>query len=68
LHTFPFPTHKQENWTEYTEQQLKSQHLGHSLELANKNNGVCDTVGLPLTLKKDLKAKEELWKLKYAKI
>jgi hypothetical protein len=28
--------------------------------------GVCHTVALPFTLKKkDLKAKEELWKLKY---
>ncbi len=27
--------------------------------------GVCQTVALPFTLKKYLKAKEELWKLKY---
>jgi hypothetical protein len=26
---------------------------------------VCDTVALPFTFKKYLKAKEELWKLKY---
>ncbi len=32
-----------------------------------KNNGVCHTMALPFTffLKKYLKAKEELWKLKY---
>jgi hypothetical protein len=27
--------------------------------------GVCHTVALPFTLKKYLKAKEELWKMKY---
>jgi hypothetical protein len=27
--------------------------------------GVCHTMALPLTFKKYLKAKEELWKLKY---
>jgi len=27
--------------------------------------GVCCTMALPFTIKKDLKAKEELWKLKY---
>jgi hypothetical protein len=27
--------------------------------------GVCHTVALPFTLKRYLKAKEELWKLKY---
>ncbi len=49
---FPFPTHKQGNWTEDTERQLKSQHLGQSLGLANKNKGVCHTVALPFTLKR----------------
>jgi hypothetical protein len=29
------------------------------------NKGVCHTVALPFTFKKYLKAKEELWKLKY---
>jgi hypothetical protein len=29
------------------------------------NKGVCHTVALPFTLKMYLKAKEELWKLKY---
>jgi hypothetical protein len=29
------------------------------------NKGVSHTVALPFTLKKYLKAKEELWKLKY---
>jgi hypothetical protein len=29
------------------------------------DKGVCHTVGLPFTTKKYLKAKEELWKLKY---
>jgi hypothetical protein len=27
--------------------------------------GVCHTMALPITLKKYIKAKEELWKLKY---
>ncbi len=40
-----------------------------SLRLAAFNTkfkqGVCHTVALPFTLKKHLKAKEELWKLKY---
>jgi hypothetical protein len=31
----------------------------------NKQQGVCYIVALPFTQKKDLKAKEELWKLKY---
>ncbi len=30
-----------------------------------KNKGVCHIVALPFTLKKYLKAKEELWKLNY---
>jgi hypothetical protein len=29
------------------------------------NQGLCHTMALPFTLKKYLKAKEELWKLKY---
>ncbi len=44
LYTLPFPTHKQGNWTEYPELQLKSQHLGQSLGLANKNTRGCVTL------------------------
>ncbi len=35
------------------------------LSLPNFNKGACHTLALPFTLKKYLKAKEELWKLKY---
>ncbi len=35
------------------------------LSTPNLNKGVCHTVALPFTFKKYLKAKEELWKLKY---
>jgi hypothetical protein len=56
---FPFPTHKQGNWTDYTERQLKAQHLGQSLGLPNKNKGwVCHTVALPFTLKRILRQKK----------
>ncbi len=33
-----------------------------------RKQGVSDTVALPFTLKKYLKAKQELWKLKYFKM
>jgi hypothetical protein len=33
--------------------------------IAKKNQGVCHTMALPFTLKRYLKAKEDLWKLKY---
>jgi hypothetical protein len=36
----------------------------HKIEKKKKGGG-CHTVALPFTFKKYLKAKEELWKLKY---
>jgi hypothetical protein len=47
--------------------------VGSKTQIGNKiwcetniKQGVCHTVAfLPFTLKRDLKAKEELWKLKY---
>jgi hypothetical protein len=48
----------------------KKQHIAkESHALCHKQNrtkqGVCHIVALPFTLKKYLKAKEELWKFKY---
>ncbi len=34
-------------------------------QLPDDKQGVCHTVALPFTLKKNLKAKKELWKFKY---
>jgi hypothetical protein len=36
-----------------------------SLHRTRNKQGVCYTMALPFTIKKYLKAKEELWKLKY---
>jgi hypothetical protein len=34
-------------------------------QMGNCKHGVCHSVALPFTLKKYLKAKEEIWKFKY---
>jgi hypothetical protein len=50
----------------YQEPEKRCHGLG-DLNATNKQNkqGVCHTVALPFYIKKCLKAKEELWKLKY---
>jgi hypothetical protein len=50
-------------------QWYQKQDKGHcglgDLNVTIQNKGACHTVALPFTLKTNLKAKEELWKLKY---
>jgi hypothetical protein len=76
VHWWPIPSQSHMEcpmkWYKTTESTL--QYLQNGKQLKNsftkyyyspRKQGVCHSVALPFTLTKDLKAKEELWKLKY---